>query len=256
VTGLKPTLYCVSLDGVVPLSPHLDHLGPIARSVADLRTVHSVLQRIPDPPSSKGTSLPRLSWLKGYFWERADDQVRRVVESAIRKLGDLVENHDWPDLPSSFSEVANWQKFIMSVDAAEYHRESYTEHQEMYGREIGALVASGFQVSAVDYARALRQQKQFATEFQNALGTTIVVTPATTTTAPPSLKSTGDPAFNAPWSFAGVPTVTIPCGLDKQGMPCGLQFIASKLDEPGLLAVAERCEERLNFSAKPGFGGG
>ncbi|MGE0758859.1 MAG: amidase [Pirellulaceae bacterium] len=249
VVGLKPTLFSISVDGVVPLSPNLDHAGPLARSVADAAVLYDVLQRLNMPvPSGRA---PRLSWLKGFFWEQADDDVRRVTEQALRKLGDLVEIRDWRGLPDSFRDVHLHHRCIMATDAAEFHRESFQAHRDQYGPKIGALIQEGLDMAAVDYARSLRMQRQFATQFQNALGTAILVTPATTTVAPHGGGSTGDPAFNAPWSFAGVPTVTIPCGLAPNGLPCGLQLVAAKLDEQSLLAVAARCEERLQFHERP-----
>lgn len=252
MAGLKPSLRAVSLNGVMPFSHQLDHAGPIARSVGDLTVVYNVLQRLSESkPGLSPRRLPHLSWLKGYFWDHADQEVRRVVEQAVRKLADLVENRDWQELPDSFRNVHAQHRCIMAVDAAENHRESFAENRDKYSYHIRTLIEEGLGFSAVDYARALRHQRQFATQFQNALAATILVTPATTTTAPGRLDTTGDPAFNSPWSFAGVPTVTIPCGLDNQGMPCGLQLISAKLDEPSLLAVAARCEERLNFTARP-----
>jgi aspartyl-tRNA(Asn)/glutamyl-tRNA(Gln) amidotransferase subunit A len=248
VVGFKPTIYAVSLEGVVPISPNLDHAGPIARRVSDVAAVYQVLQRLNTPRGSD--SRPRLSWLKGYFWERADDEVRRVTEQAVRKLGDLVDDLDWHGMPDSFSDVPAAHRCLMAVDAAEYHRASFHEHRAHYGPRIASLIEEGLGVAAVDYARALRIQKQFAKEFQNALGTMLLLTPATTTPAP-GRDTTGDPAFNSPWSFAGVPTVTLPCGLSSDGLPCGLQLISAKLDEQSLLAIASKCEERLRFAKMP-----
>jgi Asp-tRNA(Asn)/Glu-tRNA(Gln) amidotransferase A subunit family amidase len=248
VAGLKPTMHAVSLEGVVPLAWSLDHAGPIGRSVEDLTEVFGVLHRI--QKFSKETAKrhpPRLSWLKGFFWDHADTEVRRVTEQAVRKLGDLIENRDWRELPEPIEKVLVDHRRIMAVEAAEFHREFFEQSRDNYRPCIGVLLQEGLQTTAVDYAGSLKRQKQFTTQFQNALGGTILVTPSTTTTAP-GLETTGDPSFNSPWSYAGVPTVTIPCGLDKNDMPCGLQLIAAKLDEQSLLAVADLCEQRLRFN--------
>ena len=77
----------------------------------------------------------------------------------------------------------------------------------------------------------------------------IAVTPATPTAAPAGLGSTGDPSFNSPWSHAGLPTVTIPCGLTSEGLPCGLQLIAPPHQEQRLLSVAAWCEQAIAFRA-------
>jgi Asp-tRNA(Asn)/Glu-tRNA(Gln) amidotransferase A subunit family amidase len=70
-----------------------------------------------------------------------------------------------------------------------------------------------------------------------------------TVTPPPGRDSTGDPAFNAPWSYLGWPALTIPAGLTPEGLPVGLQFIA--LTVPQVFAMAGLCERILGFRHKP-----
>jgi len=78
-----------------------------------------------------------------------------------------------------------------------------------------------------------------------------LVTPATMTTAPASLASTGDPSFNSPWSYAGLPTVSIPCGLAADGMPLSLQLIGPAGADARLLAVGAWCESVVGFDRSP-----
>jgi aspartyl-tRNA(Asn)/glutamyl-tRNA(Gln) amidotransferase subunit A len=77
-----------------------------------------------------------------------------------------------------------------------------------------------------------------------------VLMPATPNIAP-DITTTGDPKFNSPWSFAGVPTVTIPCGLSAEGMPVGLQLIGAAGSDESLLSAAAWCERELGFSKLP-----
>ena len=50
------------------------------------------------------------------------------------------------------------------------------------------------------------------------------ITPATVGTAPDP-STTGDPAFNSPWSYTGLPTVSFPIGLAPDGLPVAIQLI-------------------------------
>jgi aspartyl-tRNA(Asn)/glutamyl-tRNA(Gln) amidotransferase subunit A len=75
-----------------------------------------------------------------------------------------------------------------------------------------------------------------------------LVMPATPAPAP-GLETTGDPAFNAPWSYLGLPSLTIPCGRAASGLPVGLQFIA--LTMPQVFAMAGLCERVLQFRDRP-----
>jgi Asp-tRNA(Asn)/Glu-tRNA(Gln) amidotransferase A subunit family amidase len=78
-----------------------------------------------------------------------------------------------------------------------------------------------------------------------------LVTPATPGPAPAGLESTGDPRFNAPWSYAGTPTVSLPSALTNAGLPVALQLVGPHWNEVKLLNVAAWCERRLGFANVP-----
>jgi aspartyl-tRNA(Asn)/glutamyl-tRNA(Gln) amidotransferase subunit A len=140
----------------------------------------------------------------------------------------------------------------MAVEAAAYHRQQFAAHRNAYGPKIAALLDEGLTTSGVDYADALAHQRAFrqriAPMFKEVAA---LIMPATETTAPATLETTGTPLFQAPWSYAGVPVVSIPCGLASDGMPVGLQLVAAAGQEAALLQVAQWCEQRLAFSARP-----
>jgi Asp-tRNA(Asn)/Glu-tRNA(Gln) amidotransferase A subunit family amidase len=79
----------------------------------------------------------------------------------------------------------------------------------------------------------------------------VLLTPTTPTPAPAGLHATGDPVFQTPWTFVGLPSITVPSGLAPDGLPLGLQLVAAPFAEARLLAVARWCERTLNFAARP-----
>ena len=87
---------------------------------------------------------------------------------------------------------------------------------------------------------------QLLHQHEDALG--CLVMPATIGPAPGS-ETTGVPTFNAPWSYIGWPSLTIPCGLSTEGLPVGLQFIAMTV--PQVFAMAGLCERVLGFHERP-----
>ncbi len=156
------------------------------------------------------------------------------------------------NLPESFVLTLAMHRCLMAVDAAETHFQTFTEHQDSYGPRVRALIEDGLSTPAIDYALALRHQEQFRRDMEAIIRDDVIAaTPATPTAAPAGLDSTGDPSFNSPWSHAGLPTVTIPCGLTPDGLPCGLQLIAPRNQEQRLLSVAAWCEQALAFCAVP-----
>ena len=105
---------------------------------------------------------------------------------------------------------------------------------------------------AVDYAEARRHQIAFKSEVLAAFeGVDLLLTPATPTPAPSGLESTGNPGFNSPWSYAGLPTTVLPVTCTPRGLPAGIQLVARPFAESRLLAISAWCETRLEWNRVP-----
>ena len=78
-----------------------------------------------------------------------------------------------------------------------------------------------------------------------------VFMPVAASTAPRGLSSTGSSYFNRPWTVSGFPAMSLPTGLDTNGLPFGMQIAAQPYAEQRLLDVAAWCEHVLGFSAAP-----
>ncbi|HEV3343999.1 MAG TPA: amidase [Pirellulales bacterium] len=262
VAGCKPTFGRVSGQGVVPLSRHMDHVGPIARSVGDLAAMLGVIAGYdPADPTTvdvrvddyvracRGAPPPRLAildeafFLEGLFHRMMDAILK--CSNAFEAAGAEVRV---AHLPESFSEVIPLHRRIMTAEAAEYHQAMFREHGDRYGKHIGGLIEEGLASRAVDYAAALLHRRTLQRELLASFGDEIdaLITPATTSTAP-GVETTGDPKFNSPWSYVGYPTVSFPCGLADDGLPIALQFVGRPLQEARLLAAASWCEGALGF---------
>ena len=76
----------------------------------------------------------------------------------------------------------------------------------------------------------------------------LLLTPSTSSPAPRGLESTGDAWFQVPWSFSGLPTITLPSGLSQEGLPLGIQLVGKAFSEGKLLALARWCEKVLEVS--------
>jgi Asp-tRNA(Asn)/Glu-tRNA(Gln) amidotransferase A subunit family amidase len=251
VAGLKPTRDRVDRQGVVPVSDLLDHVGPIARCVADLRLL---LAAISDwrPERSPDGHPPKLLVIREYFFEACDEAVREVTLSALQRLQQAGAELIRTELPESFRNVHAMHRCIMAVGAAENHFASFSQQPQAYSPQITALLEEGLTTFAIDYSLSLRHQQLFRHQTARMLGDSgVAVIPATNTPAPHSLATTGDPGFQSPWTYAGIPALTIPCGLDPAGLPCGLQLIAPEGREDVLFDVAQWCETILGFQEQP-----
>jgi Asp-tRNA(Asn)/Glu-tRNA(Gln) amidotransferase A subunit family amidase len=201
------------------------------------------------PPLS---TPPTISVIGEFFLQQADGAVRDVTVAASDALLKSGAQLQMLSLPESFVLALAMHRCLMAVDAAESHFQTFTGHQDSYGPRVRALIEDGLSTLAIDYALALRHRVQFRRDMEAIIrGDAIAATPSTPTAAPAGLDSTGDPSFNSPWSHAGLPTVTIPCGLTPDGLPCGLQLIGPTGQEKHLLSVAAWCEQALAFHDVP-----
>ncbi len=265
IPSLKPTFGRVPLAGIVPFTQHVDHPGPMATSVTGLAAMLQALAgHEPNDPTTTNAPTddyvaaptlaepPRLGLLEPFFLEHASADIRQSTLAAIAQLQAAGATVTPLRLPASFQEMHVEHRLIMAVEAAEFHGRQYREHPGKMGPEISKLLEEGLAVSGIRYAKALRHQRHFRLDMLRLLGDVdAFVTPATVTTAPATLASTGDPRFNAPWSYTGLPVVSVPCGLAADGMPAALQIVGPWLAEARLLAWAAWCESQLGAPAAP-----
>ena len=255
------------LEGIVPVSQHLDHVGPIARSVADLALLWTLVEARLRPERAAGLARrseaiisgeryecappPRLAVIEDYYWETSEPAALEAFRASIARLEEAGATIERLPLPESFADMHTSHRLVMAVEAAEVHRKDFAERPDTYRPIITRLIEQGLAACAVDYRAARVHQQRFAADLAAALdapaGPIIAVCPATVTSAPPFADgSTGDAQFNSVWSFAGLPTCGVPACLGGDGLPLSLQLGAA--DESfALFRAAAWCEAVLAF---------
>ncbi|ADB18593.1 Amidase [Pirellula staleyi DSM 6068] len=270
VAGYKPGFGCVDMRGVVPVSYHLDHVGPLARTVSDLYEVwKAIAMRVPpvsidflqveylnrqfDDWVDSGPMTMVLRVAEGPILAGVASDVQQTTESAIRKLQSSMRMAPLT-LPPIIDEVPAMHRRIMAVEAAAVHRENYARFPEYFLPTISALIEEGLATSAVDYAAALAHQRATRQQMMQVLVTSgdepisCFVLPSTVTTATEP-TSTGSALLNLPWSYVGLPAITIPCGTSAAGLPCGLQFVGPIAGQ--VFALAGMAERVLACRSRP-----
>lgn len=252
VAGLKPTYGLVSAEGIVPFAPSLDHPGPIARTVGDLAVLLDAMAGIGpacEDAVDARTGPPTLGRLTGPFLDRARPEALAALDRALAVLEAAGARVVEVRLPEAFEEVLRYHRLVMAAEAAVSHAEWFEPHRDDYPERIRALVEEGLAVLAADYIRACDHLDAVRERTELLLGRdpfgavdALAMPPAIGPAPDPS--TTGDPAFNSPWSFAGLPTATFPVGLDPDGLPLGLQLIGPAEGDSALLGVAAWAEAR------------
>jgi Asp-tRNA(Asn)/Glu-tRNA(Gln) amidotransferase A subunit family amidase len=270
VFGLKPTHGRVSNYGVFPVSWCLDHMGPLARTVTDIALVLQVLAGhdpldassshapVPDYVQAvqRAERPPRLGLVRQFYLEHADPELRahtEAVAEALARAGAAVEE---VKLPDSFSAVLSAHRIIMHVEAAAVHAGLFRQHADLYRPRLRATIETGSLIPGMYYLQAQRIRRQFRQDMAQLFRRVdCLLAPAATGPAPRDLTSTGDPSFNSPSSFSGLPAITIPSGLSAAGLPLAIQFMGPAFAEAQLLAAARWCEATLNLNLKPPIAG-
>ncbi|MDY3555044.1 amidase [Gemmata sp. JC717] len=279
VYSLKPTHSRVSVDGVLPLAPSLDHIGVMANCVNGLAWIfETIAGRDPRDPASAGERVPDLTYapltspdpqriavLGGMFHERTAPVLREQIASHVRTregIGglattthgtvpiDVMKSFGTP-LPAEFGEVTRRHTTVMAVEAAAYHAPRLARYPDDYPPNVTALLREGLNTPAPEYANCKAHQERLSRlcdalfDHYDAL-----LTPATTGAAPTS-ETTGNPVFNSPWSYVGLPTVSLPFAWSPEGLPLSVQLIGPRFGEAQLFGVAARWEADIAFERRP-----
>ena len=251
VPSCKPTWGRVSTDGVVPFAPSLDHIGPMAGCVRDLALL---LQTIGGPDERDPACSPRpmpdllaaldqktpppcLGRLRGMFDDQADPPVRQMMEKVERQMREAGARFVDIALPAAMAEVLPRHRIVMAVEALLLHEPRLKRHPEDYQPKIKSLLEEGLACSAAELARCKEHQELLRRQMLPLFeGVDALLTPATPGPAPLA-DTTGNPAFQSPWSYTGLPTVAIPTGHWSAGLPLCIQLVGRPWSEPELLAA-------------------
>ncbi len=250
VVGLKPSLGEVPTDGVVPLCPTFDHVGPITNSVEDAAALWSVLAARPLPRLGALARSPiMLGALAGYFTALLDGDVRRAFDSSLARLrasGIAIESR----AVQGSERIVDTYVNISLPEAAQYHAPTLDTCASDYQPAVRERLLKGRTISAVDYLAArdsrevLRRAVEAALERCDAL-----VLPTLPIVAPKlgATEVTMDNGQTLPvraamlrltqlFNITGHPAISLP--IPTSGLPVGLQLVGRRDRTEDLLAVA------------------
>lgn len=262
IYGFKPTWGLISRRGCLAQSFLLDHVGTFARNLDDLALLTEVLVghdpadratspraplRLPQIAASGPPVPPRLAFVPGPGWERAEDCTREGFRELAEALGERLLA---VEIPEPFDRVVEAHRTIWTADMAWHFRREYAAGPGGLSDGLRAMIEEGQAVSAYRYheARAIREAcaRQFEELFADF---DAIVTPATLGEAPP-LDTTGDPVCCTPWTFLGLPAVTLPLLEGPNGLPVGVQLVGAAGDDARLLRTARWLERTVSAAGE------
>ncbi len=271
IVGLKPTWGRVSRYGVLALAESLDHVGPMTRSVADTGIM---LKAIAGFDTNDPTSLPdpvpnilekvgqnikniRIGFDEDYATKDIDGELTDAVCAGVEVLAELGAEIVSVQLPDMDEYVLAWPT-LCSAEAVAAHAATYPSQRDAYGPWFQGWLNMGAEVTGAKYAEA-NNLRAACTGHLRRVFQDIDVLVCPSMSAPPHVVSQKvlygpketRPAkfqrFTAPFDFNGAPTLSVPCGMNSEGLPLSIQFVGKHLSESLLCQVGHAYESATSW---------
>lgn len=255
IVGHKPTYGLVSLRGVRPLVPSMDHVGPLTRCVADAAIVLGVLTGGQDFDCA-GARLERLSIgvVRDFFFDGYNDVIEVADEAldTLRRLGITLIELELPDVAQAIREARATFREAFAVYAE--HLES---NPEAFSDDLRERLAESRSVSAARYQEAQQFRRRFREAAESLLGACdVLAAPTATIAAAPITDRPADYRRHG-WKntgisdFTGQPSVSIPCGFTAKGLPVGIMFTGRLFADRRVLQIAHAIEQATDWYRTP-----
>jgi aspartyl-tRNA(Asn)/glutamyl-tRNA(Gln) amidotransferase subunit A len=276
VTGLKTTVGRVSRAGAMPLSQSLDTVGPLAQTVEDCALLLGLMAGA-DPEDPTASTLPvpdymeatrgsikglRIGVPTAFYVDDLDTEVARILDETIAVLKKQGAEIVQVELPDQRQLTAACQ-LVLAAEATAFHKRWMIERPQDYGPQVLMRLQNGLAIPAVAYLEAMRWRGPALAAYLAAVaGTDAVLAPVAPAPAPTIAESdvgNSDGAeaviqrltrFTRPVNYLGLPSLSIPTGFSRNGLPVGMQLIGRAFDEATLLQIGAAFQRATDFHAR------
>jgi amidase len=266
VTGLKPTWGRVSRAGAFPLAESLDTIGPMTRSAADAAAMFDVIAGAdPRDPTSLPAPAPaylgalegargargfRIGFDEAYVETGVDAETIAALREALATFRDLGATITPVTVPPR-AEATAAQMIITDTESARFHKAVYEADKSRFGPQLAGAMERGLAADPLALAGAYIERDRFKGEIARMFaGVDALISPIY-----PMVGARYDEmddlltdlprflGFTSPYNVSGSPSLTLPCGLSRVGMPLGMQLIGPHLSEAALLRAGHAFQQ-------------
>jgi aspartyl-tRNA(Asn)/glutamyl-tRNA(Gln) amidotransferase subunit A len=273
VTGLKTTYGRISRAGAMPLSQSLDTVGPLARTAEDCALLLGLMAGVdPNDPTAAAEPVPdyvaatresitglTIGVPSAFYVDDLDPEVERILDETIAVLKREGANIVQVELPDQ-RQLAAAAQLVVAVEASAFHKRWLIERPQDYGPQVLMRLQNGLAIPGVSYLEAMRWRGPALAAYLAAVaGTDAVIVPGAPVPAPTLAESdvgNGPDAdaviqrltrFTRPVNYLGLPSLAIPAGFTKTGLPVGMQLIGRSFDEAMLLRIGAAFQRATDF---------
>jgi aspartyl-tRNA(Asn)/glutamyl-tRNA(Gln) amidotransferase subunit A len=273
VTGLKTTVGRISRAGAMPLSQSLDTVGPLARTAEDCAVLLALMAGA-DPEDPTAVSVPVQDYaaattqsIKGlsigvpasFYVDDLDAEVAAALDATIAELKREGVNIVAVELPDQ-RQLAAASQLVLAVEAAAFHKRWMIARPQDYGAQVLMRLQNGLAIPAVNYLEAVRWRGvALAAHLAAVKGVDAVIAPVSPVPAPTIAESDVGTApdaeaviqrltrFTRPINYLGLPSLSIPSGFTRRGLPVGMQLVGRSFDEATLLRIGAAFQRATDF---------
>lgn len=275
IVGIKPTYGRVSRYGVIAMGSSFDCPGPMTQTVEDAALILQTIagkdpydattsdKEVPDYRSQMKEKRTLTFGLPDEYMKGLDPEVeKKILESVkvIEKMGHKVKKVSLMDPKYSISVYTILQRAEVSSNLARFDGVRYGNGRETFGQEAKRRMMLGTYTLSHGYYDAFYKKAQkiktlIINDMQRVFKDVDLIMAAPTPMTAlklgefekyPFFGETMD-VLNEAAAVAGTPAISVPCGLDKNGLPVGLQFMGNYFEEGLLLNAAYQFEKETNF---------
>ena len=271
IVGIRPTYGLVSLEGIFPRAYSLDVAGPLAHTVTDVALLLDAMAGYdPNDPNSsmsqrrdsyaKGLEADvrglRLGLIKNYTFRDVDPEVAAAIQAAADTFTDLGAEVVTIDIPLLSSGPLDYAALfdILLYEFNQILGDEFraAENKDQFGSIVQNNIATGLQISQETYEKALEERPEQIAQLKavynevDALLTPSLPMVAPLLTADSDIYARGR-QFTLPFSFTALPSVSVPCGFNSEGLPIGLQIVGNHFEEALILRLAAALERATDF---------
>jgi Asp-tRNA(Asn)/Glu-tRNA(Gln) amidotransferase A subunit family amidase len=238
VFGFKPSFGRISTEGVIPFSGSADHVGFFTQDIEGIGLAASVLCRDWNAVQPPPERLPVIGVVTGEYLQQADDETLQFFHRQVRHLADYGCRIVDVDAFGKIEVINSSHWNMVAAEFAEVHEPWFSTHGKQYRKSSRELIFEGRLVGREILEKARQGMKSLRDRIEDLKAKHRIdlwLSPSSCTAALPGLASTGSPLMNLPWTYMGLPTVSVPAGITETGLPLGLQFAGSLMQDETLI---------------------
>lgn len=249
IVGFKPSYGRIPTDGLVLFSESVDTIGLFTQDTAGMASGASLLCNNWHSPALATDALPVLGVPDGPYLAQASPEGLAAFNAQLSLLENAGYTVRHVTMLENIEAINHQHKRMAFGEMARVHADWFARYETLYRPRTVEAIREGQRVRDEDIAVYRAGRLALRAEIEDAMqkaNIDLLVCPAAPGSAPEGITTTGDSIMNLPWTYAGLPAISLPAGRSANGLPLGLQCVGKFMEDERLMRWAEKLAEFLS----------